>query len=233
MCRLEGLPEISNVVFMGMGEPSDNAENVVQATKILTTREMYQLSANRVTVSTVAPSPSSFMDFAQSPCVLAWSVHAANDDLRKKLVPTTKYSMAELRQGLIDALLMKPMNARTCMLEVALMKGVNDQLEHADELAQFTQVIIDSVPGVKPHINLIPYNDIGPPSSASNDPTKMISGVSTPPVRYERPDNDDVMAFQKRLQSLGMYVHIRSTRGDDKTAACGQLATKKQKKMMP
>eukprot|EP00529_Nitzschia_sp_RCC80_P011722 CAMPEP_0113482488 /NCGR_PEP_ID=MMETSP0014_2-20120614/22944_1 /TAXON_ID=2857 /ORGANISM="Nitzschia sp." /LENGTH=575 /DNA_ID=CAMNT_0000376005 /DNA_START=329 /DNA_END=2056 /DNA_ORIENTATION=- /assembly_acc=CAM_ASM_000159 len=222
MCRLEGLPEISNVVFMGMGEPSDNTENVVQATKMLTARELYQLAASRVTISTVGPTPSSFMDFAQSPCILAWSVHAVNDDLRKKLVPTTKYSMAELRQGLIDALLTKPMNARTVMLEVALMKGVNDQLEHADELAQFTQVIVDSVPGVKPHINLIPYNDIGPATK------KVSSGISTPPVQYERPDSEDVTAFLQRLQSLGMYAHVRSTRGDDKIAACGQLATKKQ-----
>jgi 23S rRNA (adenine2503-C2)-methyltransferase len=222
---------------MGMGEPSDNAENVVKATKILTTREMFQLSASKVTVSTVAPTPSSFLEFAQSPCILAWSVHAVNDQLRKKLVPTTKYTMVELRQGFIDALFMKPMNARTCMLEVALMKDVNDQLHHADELAEFTQFIIDSVPGVKPHINLIPYNDIGPPSpTIKKTEAAVVSGISTPPVRYERPYTQDVVAFQKRLQSHGMYVHVRSTRGDDKTAACGQLATKakkQQNKMLP
>lgn len=150
------------------------------------------------------------MELAKAPCVLAWSVHAANDDLRKKLVPTTKYSMAELRQGLIDALLSRPMNTRTCMLEVALMKGVNDRLGHADDLAEFTQVILDQVPGVKPHINLIPFNDIGKHSI------------------YDRPLTDDVVAFQKRLQSKGLRARIRTTRGDDKTAACGQLATSKK-----
>jgi 23S rRNA (adenine2503-C2)-methyltransferase len=93
------------------------------------------------------------------------------------------------------------------MLEVALMKGVNDRLEHADDLAEFTQVILDQVPGVKPHINLIPFNDIGKHSI------------------YDRPSNDDVAVFQKRLQSKGLNAHIRATRGDDKTAACGQLAT--------
>jgi 23S rRNA (adenine2503-C2)-methyltransferase len=213
--RLEGLPEITNIVFMGMGEPADNAENVVTATQILTTRELFQLSASRVTVSTVAPTPDAFKAFSEAPCVMAWSVHAANDELRKKLVPTTKYSMVELRQGLIDALLVRPMNGRTSMLEVALMKGVNDGMKEADELAEFAQVIVDSVPGSKLMINLIPFNDIGQDL-------------------YEQPKHEDVVAFQKRLQSHGMYAHIRSTRGDSKSAACGQLATKrKTPKMMP
>ena len=147
--------------------------------------------------------------------MLAWSVHAVNDDLRKKLVPTTKYSMAELRQGLIDGLLSRPMNARTCMLEVALMRDVNDGLDHADELAEFTQVLIDNVPGCKPHINLIPFNDIGMHST------------------YQRPLNHDVVAFQKRLQEKGLNAHVRTTRGDDKTAACGQLATSRKASMSP
>jgi 23S rRNA (adenine2503-C2)-methyltransferase len=211
ICRLEELPEISNVVFMGMGEPSDNAANVIQACEQLTTREMFSLSASKVTVSTVGPTPEAFMDFARARCVMAWSVHAVDDDLRKRLVPTTKYSMVQLRQGLIDALLERPMNARTCMLEVALMRGVNDGLDHADQLAEFTQGIIDQVPGAKPHINLIPFNDIGVQATM-----------------YERPNNSDVVAFQKHLQSKGMHVHVRTTRGDDKTAACGQLATSKK-----
>jgi 23S rRNA (adenine2503-C2)-methyltransferase len=212
LCRLEELPEISNVVFMGMGEPSDNAANVVRAAEQLTTREMFSLSASRVTVSTVGPTPASFMDFASARCVLAWSVHAVNDELRRRLVPTTRHSMVDLRRGLIDALLVRPFNARTCMLEVALMRGVNDGPEHADELADFTQVIIDEVPGVKPHINLIPFNEIGVHSAG-----------------YERPSNGAVLDFQKRLQAKGMHVHVRATRGDDKTAACGQLATSQRK----
>jgi 23S rRNA (adenine2503-C2)-methyltransferase len=172
------------------------------------------MSASKVTISTVAPTPDAFREFAKAPCVLAWSVHAVNDDLRKKLVPTTKYSMDELRQGLIDGLLERPMNARTCMLEVALMRNVNDRLEHADELAEFTQVLIDRVPGIKPHINLIPFNDIGMHST------------------YEKPEMEDVIAFQKRLQSKGLCAQVRTARGDDKTAACGQLATNKKANML-
>lgn len=173
------------------------------------------MSASKVTVSTVAPTPEAFREFAKAPCVLAWSVHAVNDDLRKKLVPTTKYSMAELRQGLVDGLLSRPMNARTCMLEVALMRDVNDRLEHADELAEFTQGLIDQVPGIKPHINLIPYNDIGEHST------------------FEKPMNEDVLAFQKQLQQKGLCAQIRTARGNDKTAACGQLATSRKAVKLP
>ena len=209
ICRLENLPEITNIVFMGMGEPADNAENVVEATKIITTRELFQLSASRVTVSTVAPSPDAFQQFSEAPCVIAWSVHAARDELRKKLVPTTKYTMKELRQGLIDALLSRPMNGRTVMLEVALMQGINDSLQEADDLAEFTKVILDKVPGSKVMVNLIPFNDIGH-------------------GEYQKPKQEDVVAFQKHLQSFGLFAHIRTTRGDDKTAACGQLATTKK-----
>lgn len=209
ICRLEGLPEISNIVFMGMGEAADNAENVLKATDILTTRELFQLSATKVTVSTVGPTPEAFKEFAKAPCVIAWSVHAANDEIRKKLVPTTKYSMAELRQGMIDALLERPANLRTTMLEVALMKGVNDSLNEADELAAFTKVIAESVPESKIIVNLIPFNDIGN-------------------TEFQRPEQEDVVAFQKRLQEQGLYAHIRTTRGDDKTAACGQLSTKRK-----
>lgn len=208
--RLEGLPEISNIVFMGMGESADNADNVVKATEILTTRELFQLAAAKVTVSTVGPSPAAFESFAKAPCIIAWSVHAANDELRRKLVPTTKYSMVELRQGLINALLQRRPNLRTTMLEVALMKGVNDSLQEADELVEFARVITDSVPGCKLMVNLIPFNDIGN-------------------TEFERPDSEDVKAFQKRLLEQGLQAHVRTTRGDDKTAACGQLSTQKRK----
>ena len=177
----------------------------------MATRELFQLSASRITVSTVGPSPESFKAFAEAPCVIAWSVHAANDKLRKQLVPTTKYTMEELREGLIEAMLERPMNGRTVMLEVALMKGVNDSLQEAEELASFSEVIAQRVPGCKVMVNLIPFNDIGH-------------------GEYQRPKTEDVTAFQKYLQGRGLFCHVRATRGDDKTAACGQLATKKMKR---
>lgn len=206
-CRREGLPPITNVVFMGMGEPGDNVVNVKKAANIMTTRELFQLAASRVTISTVAPSPETFMELGGANAMLAWSVHAARDELRRQLVPTTKYTMAELRQGLVDALLSRTL--RTTMLEIALMKGVNDGEREADELADFCREIMNQVPGCKLICNLIPFNDIGQD-------------------RYQKPEMAQVKAFQTRLQQQGIYAHIRSTRGDDESAACGQLATKKK-----
>lgn len=209
ICRTEGLPPIQNVVFMGMGESSDNLENVIHATTIMATPRLFELSANKIVLSTVAPTPMAFQELSRAPCVIAWSVHAANDQLRKRLVPSTGFPMAELRQGLINALLAWPASQqRSTMLEVVLIKGVNDSLVEANELAEFAQVILDSVPGCKLMINLIPYNDIG-----NTD--------------FERPDNDAVVLFQRRLIEKGLYTFIRTTRGEDETAACGQLSTKK------
>lgn len=211
ICRLYELPHITNVVFMGMGEPADNAQAVIKAVQIMTTRSLFQMSAHKIAISTVAPSPDSFRRFAKTPCTLAWSVHAANDELRKKLVPTTKYTMAELRQGFIDALLSRPPKFRTAMLEVALMAGVNDSQTEADELAEFARVITDSVPGCKLIVNLIPFNDIGQDL-------------------FQKPSGEAVLAFQKRLWRQGVGAHTRVTRGDDESAACGQLATTKKTK---
>lgn len=205
ICRQKNLPPVTNVVFMGMGEPADNKDAVIRATDIMTTRELFQLSASKVTVSTVAPTPDSFLQFAHAHCVLAWSVHAANDELRRQLVPTTKHAMTELRQGLIDTLLIRPHNFRTTMLEVALISGINDSEKEADELVDFAQVIIDEVPGCKLVVNLIPFNDIGQ-------------------NRYTKPSMEAVSVFQKRLREFGLVAHIRTTRGDDESAACGQLA---------
>jgi 23S rRNA (adenine2503-C2)-methyltransferase len=209
--RRTGLPPITNIVFMGMGEPSDNIDAVQKAIVQMTKRELFQLSSHRVTVSTVAPTPQVFDVLCRDDarCVIAWSVHAVRDDLRRKLVPTTQYTMLELRQGLIDALLRwKPKGKRICMLEVALMDQMNDSLQEADDMVEFVRGILHQIPDAKVIVNLIPFNDIG---------QKL----------YRKPTIERVVAFQNRLQSQGIYSHIRTTRGDDESAACGQLATKK------
>ncbi|KAL7464311.1 hypothetical protein ACHAXS_004650 [Conticribra weissflogii] len=209
------LPDITNIVFMGMGEPADNAASVRGAIRIMSKNELFQLSATRITVSTVAPTPQSFMEFVDSKCVLAWSVHAVREDLRKQLVPTTKYSMEELREGLVETL--KRRSLRTCMVEVALMEGVNDSIREANELADFVLHIMNEVPGSKLICNLIPYNDIG---------------VAGGTIAYKKPSMERVVAFQKRLQELGVYAHVRGTRGDEESSACGQLATSRKKKAL-
>ena len=189
----------------------DNVEEVRDAVKVLTHGDLFQLGKTKVTVSTVAPSPEAFAELKDAPCALAWSVHAANDKLRKKLVPTTKHSMNELRQALIDALLSRKKRMRTIMLEVALISGVNDGALAAKELAEFSQVIIDQVPSVKVVVNLIPFNDIGHPT-------------------FQTPSMESVRSFQKILSESGIRALVRTTRGDDEGAACGQLATKKANK---
>lgn len=194
-----------------MGEPADNAEAVDQAARILTDRQLFGLAATKVTISTVAPSPESFALFAKTPSALAWSVHAVRDDLRRKLVPTTKHGMEELRQGLIDALLQRPKHLRTTMLEVALMEDVNDGIREAEELAQFARGIVEAVPNCKLVVNLIPYN-------------------ATEHSRFKTPGEERVKMFQTHLWSEGIYAHVRSTRGDETSAACGQLATQRANK---
>ena len=139
---------------------------------------------------------------------MAWSVHAVRDELRKQLVPITKYTMKELRQGLINTLCHRPTDLRTTMLEVALIANVNDSSREAGELADFARSILEDVPNCKLVVNLIPYNPTGR-------------------SRFQKPDPDRVKAFQTHLWSEGIYTHIRTTRGDEKSAACGQLATKK------
>jgi len=198
ICRLGSIPELANVVFMGMGEPADNAEEVKAALKILTDVNLFHMGQSKVIVSTVAPSPDAFTQFKDSPCVLAWSVHAANDELRKQLVPTTKFSMTELRKGLIDTLISRPKRLRTTMLEIALIDGVNDSDEAAHELAKFAQVIIDSVPGIKLVCNLIPFNDIGHPY-------------------YRKPSMGQCERFQNILRDQNISAHGKNhvTQGND------------------
>eukprot|EP00934_Nitzschia_sp_Nitz4_P006623 Nitzschia sp. Nitz4//scaffold352_size16485//7399//8871//NITZ4_008857-RA/size16485-augustus-gene-0.0-mRNA-1//1//CDS//3329548900//6613//frame0 len=209
VAREEGLPTISNVVFMGMGESTDNAENVVRATQRLATRELFQLSAKKIVVSTVGPNPESFKLLANAPCTIAWSVHAVDDTLRKQLVPTTRYTMEELRDGLLEALLERPAALQSLMIEVVLIRDVNDSLEHAEQLAEFTRPILDAIPDIKLIINLIPYNDIGHP-------------------KFAKPEHATTVAFRNHLVAQGYLTRVRVTRGDDETAACGQLATKKR-----
>ena len=107
---------------------------------------------------------------------------------------------------------------RTCMVEVALMEGVNDSMREAEELAEFVLFITKEVVGSKLICNLIPFNDIGGDNGGG--------GL----VAYRKPSMERVLAFQKRLVELGVCAHVRGTRGDEESAACGQLATSRKKK---
>ena len=128
--------------------------------------------------------------------MLAWSVHAADDETRKLLVPTTKHSMVELREAFRDALRSRPSRAlRTLMVEVALMDGLNDSPAHAERLAEFLRPMIEE-DKLKLCVNLIPYNP-----------------VEHQPL-YRRPAAGAVEAFQQILRARGV-TFVRTTHGDE------------------
>jgi 23S rRNA (adenine2503-C2)-methyltransferase len=206
-----GLPPIDNVVFMGMGDAADNIASVQKSVKVMTDRACFALAASKITISTVGPSPDVFEKLAEADAVLAWSIHAVRDDLRKKLVPTTKYTMEELKDGVVRALVHRSKRLRTLMLEVALMDGLNDGVQEAEEMGDFCLDLMSKVDGMKLMVNLIPFNDIGY-------------------EQYRKPSEANVAAFQKTLVGKGVKTYVRTTRGDDESAACGQLATKKRRK---
>ena len=208
--QIDALPTVDNIVFMGMGEPADNADAVVAAANAMADRRMFGLAQSKVTISTVAPDPTAFVTLGQAQTALAWSVHAVDDALRRSLVPTTKYTMEELKTGLVEALSSRSRKQRRTMLEVALIDGVNDSDEDADLLGAFAQSIMDEVAGSKAVVNLIPYNDISHPT-------------------YRTPSMERVLAFQKIITDHGVLCYVRTTRGDEESAACGQLATKRKK----
>ncbi|KAJ8600511.1 hypothetical protein CTAYLR_009205 [Chrysophaeum taylorii] len=200
---------LTNVVFMGMGDAGVNCDASAAAAVALTDHTKFGLARSKVTISTVGPSPTSFRVLAQSPGMLAWSVHAADDDLRRQLVPTQRYSLIELRAGLVDALASRPtVRMRTLMIAATLIQGVNDRDDDAVRLAEFVGPLVDVA--TKVLLDLIPVN-----------------AVDHAP-HFQRPDHDRIFKFMDVLRRVEPRVHVavRITRGDDECAACGQLAVK-------
>ena len=189
---------VTNVVMMGMGEPLLNFDNVVSSMELMCDDLAYGLSKRKVTLSTsgVVPALDQLADL--SDVSLAISLHAPNDAIRDQIVPINKrYPIAKLlssARAYIDAQTDKK---RVVTIEYTLLAGVNDQVEHARELAQ----LLDGYPC---KINLIPFNDF--PNSG-----------------FKRPSGNAVSRFWKVLMEAGFIVTVRTTRGDDIDAACGQL----------
>lgn len=190
---------ISNVVLMGMGEPLLNFDNVVDAMNLMMHDCAYGLSKRRVTLSTAGVVPALDKLGDVTDVSLAISLHAPNDALRNQLVPLNrKYPIAELlrsAQGYLEKL---PDKRRKITLEYTLIREVNDRPEHARELAA---LLVDT----PCKINLIPFN----PFDQSD---------------YKRVSNNALYRFRDILIEAGYTVTLRTTRGDDIDAACGQLA---------
>jgi 23S rRNA (adenine2503-C2)-methyltransferase len=188
---------ISNVVFMGMGEPMLNYDAVLGAIRLMLDDHGYGLSRRRVTVSTSGVVPMIDRLAKDCPVALAVSLHAANDALRDKLVPLNKkYPIAELLEACERYLAVAPRDFIT--FEYVMLNDVNDSPKHAQELIQLAKQISCK-------INLIPFNPF--PSS----------GLTRSPALR-------VKEFAQRLQAAGVIATTRKTRGDDIDAACGQLA---------
>ena len=188
---------VSNVVMMGMGEPLMNFENVVSAMKIMQDDFCFGLSKRRITLSTAGVVPKIDELKEACPVSLAVSLHAPNDELRNVLVPLNKkYPIKELRAA-CNRYVADSTRARITF-EYVMLQGVNDELEHAHQLAK----LMKTVPG---KVNLIPFN--------------TFEGID-----YDRSSNSRINRFRDILHESGVIVTVRRTRGDDIEAACGQLA---------
>jgi 23S rRNA (adenine2503-C2)-methyltransferase len=188
---------VTNVVMMGMGEPLLNFDNVVSAMNIMMDDFGYGLSKRRVTLSTSGVLPDLERLRTVSPVALAVSLHAPNDELRNELVPINKkYPLKQLMA--LCKTYFKDEPRRKVTFEYVMLKGVNDQPEHATQLIK----LLRDVPA---KVNLIPFNPF-------------------PMTQYQRSSQATIDAFRDRLISNGINTITRKTRGDDIDAACGQLA---------
>jgi 23S rRNA (adenine2503-C2)-methyltransferase len=188
--------DITNVVMMGMGEPLMNFEPVIAAMNLMMDDLAYGLSKYRVTLSTSGLVPQMYDLFEASDCALAVSLHAPTDALRTELVPINrKFPISELLDA-CRAYCAKD-KRRRITFEYVMLKGVNDQPQHAHQLAK----ILRTVPC---KINLIPFNPF-------------------PMATYERSSDATILQFGNILHEAGYTVITRRTRGDDIDAACGQL----------
>jgi 23S rRNA (adenine2503-C2)-methyltransferase len=198
--RLGQLPEvgrISNIVFMGMGEPLANFASVTAAIRTLASLWATGISARKITISTVG-LPQAITRLAEQfelPVTLALSLHAPNDEIRRQLIPWAEYTtIADLLaacQKWFDK------TGREITLEYTLLHGVNDRPKHAQELAVIATRL-------RANINLIRYNEV--------------AGMP-----FDRPRDANVLEFQRILRDQRVNVHIRASRGRDIKAACGQL----------
>lgn len=195
---------IRNVVFMGMGEPFDNFDNVIQAVRVLTDPMGLSMGKAHVTISTVGR-----IEGIRKLAALGWrrinlavSLNAPNDEIRSQIMPINR---VEPMSALRDALLAYPL--RSCqffMIEYVLIPGVNDAPDHVRELVEYLRPI-------KCCLNVIPYNP------RRDSP-------------WQAPREEDVVRFINQIESAGQFVKRRLTKGRDFMAACGQLGNRELKR---
>ncbi len=195
MKRVTG-EDINHIVLMGMGEPLDNYEEVSKFLKLINSPEGVNLSLRNITLSTCGIIPGIYRFAEDFPQVnLAVSLHAPNDEIRRRTMPVArKYGYDDLMKACRDY---TEKTHRRITFEYALIRGVNDSPENAEELA-------DHLKGWLTHVNLIPLNEV-----KGRD--------------YRTAEGSSVLAFRKVLENRGVAVTVRRTLGSDIDAACGQL----------
>ena len=193
---------VSSVVIMGIGEPFDNYDNMLSFLKIINHDKGLNIGARHITVSTSGIIPKIYQ-FADEDMQInfAISLHAPNTELRSKLMPINKaYKLDDLMEAVRYYI---GKTGRRISFEYGLFGGVNDSVEHAEELAHLLK-------GIKCHVNLIPVNYV-------------------PERNYVRTPRNKIFAFEKALKDNGINVTIRREHGHDIDAACGQLRAKERK----
>ncbi len=190
-------PRITNVVFMGMGEPLANLPNVIRAVRTICAPWGMGISARKVTISTVGlpKAIERLADQLDLPVTLALSLHAPTDDLRRKLIPWAEFTT--IKELLAACQKWFDKTGREITLEYTLLRGVNDRPEHAAELVRVAK-------SLRANVNLIRYNEVAG-------------------MEFKRPRQEDVLEFQRVLRARNVNTHIRRSRGRDIAAACGQL----------
>jgi len=199
--QLRSLPEwrkITNIVFMGMGEPFDNLDYVMQSLEILTSDYGFAMSPGRITVSTIGIVPAIKTFLEQSACHLAVSLHSPFEEQRRQLMPIGNvYSLEEVLDTIRSFSLSKQ---RRVSFEYIVFKGLNHSPGHVKELAR-------KLNGIRCRINLLHFHPV-------------------PATPLQSPDAETMEAFQSALEQKGIITTIRKSRGQDILAACGLLSTK-------
>jgi 23S rRNA (adenine2503-C2)-methyltransferase len=199
LAEVEPGRRVTNLVYMGMGEPLHNYDHVVKSLRILTHELGVNLSQRRITVSTVGlvPGIEKLGQESVRPN-LAVSLNAASDEVRDRIMPVNrKWNIARL----LDAIRAYPLEQRRRVtFEYVLLAGVNDSMEDAARLARLLR-------GIPCKVNLIPWNP-------------------HPESPFQRPTPAAIDAFQNQVKRLGLPAYLRTPRGDDIDAACGQLANR-------
>ncbi|MBM3200937.1 MAG: 23S rRNA (adenine(2503)-C(2))-methyltransferase RlmN, partial [Chlamydiae bacterium] len=195
---------VTNVVFMGMGEPLDNYEEVVKACKVMIDKNALNLSSSKVTISTSGLAPQIEQLGKDLPVRLAISLHAAEDEKRSKMMPINRrYPLAKLK----EVLLTYPAPKRYGItFEYVMIEGVNDSIEDAKKLVSFLH-------GIKARVNLIPMNHF-------------------PGVDMHASAKEKITKFQSYLSERSIPAPVRYSKSQDISGGCGQLAAKRQEELL-